>query len=242
MKSLLTTTALTLFVGTAAFAQSTSVDAEAGTDLSAQAGDQAITAEGGAAADAEADTDLMDDAGNALAETGDAIEDGAEATGNAIAEAGDEIQDGANELFANLNANVSSPKIQAGEYVSAKTEMMTLADLEGTVVYDINDEEVGEISEIMLSSTGVADKAVIDVGGFIGIGEKSVAVPFSEIALMVPADQLDAEAGTDTELGMDAEADAANADVDAAAEMNARVVAYVDSTQEELEALPEVEE
>ncbi|MFQ1699295.1 PRC-barrel domain-containing protein [Loktanella agnita] len=242
MKSLLTTTALTVFVGTAAFAQSVSTDtnAEAGTDLSAQVGNQAITAEGNATAqvDAEAETDLMDHANNAVTETGNALEDGAEATGNALAEAGEEVEQGveatgnaiaeagaeveagAENLFAGASSQITSPKIESGAYVSAHTETMTLADLEGTVVYDINDEEIGEISEVMLSANGAVDKAVIDVGGFIGIGEKSVAVPFSQIALMTPAVEAEANAGV---------------------EANAEVVAYVDSTQEELEALPEVE-
>lgn len=227
MKRFMTTTALTLLIGTSAFAQSLSTDADveadaAGTNLTAQAGAEANTNVVDETNDALAQTgDAIEDGaeatGNALAQTGEEIEDGVEATGNAMAEAGAEIEAGASEMFAGATAEVTSPKIQAGELVKANTALMTSADLEGTVVYDQNDEEIGEISGIVLTSSGQADKAVIDVGGFIGIGEKTVAVPFSQIALM-------------------------QSDVEADAEAEAEIFVYVNSTEDELEALPEYED
>lgn len=51
----------------------------------------------------------------------------------------------------------------------------------GLDVYGANNEKIGDISEILLDSSGNAKAAVISVGGFLGIGAKDVAVPFNAI-------------------------------------------------------------
>jgi predicted outer membrane protein len=61
----------------------------------------------------------------------------------------------------------------------------------GTTIYGANDESVGEVSELILSgsgSTGTVDAVVIDVGGFLGIGEKPVAIDFKDLQIMADAD------------------------------------------------------
>lgn len=58
-------------------------------------------------------------------------------------------------------------------------------NLIGTTVYGANDENVGEIGDVILSSDGNAVEAVtIDVGGFLGIGEKTVAVSMENLSFM----------------------------------------------------------
>ena len=183
MKRMMTTTALTLLVGTAAFAES-NLNTSTDTALTAQANDSAVSTELEMNAQADADTTLLDDAGNAMAEAGENIEAGAEATGNAIADAGETLEAEADAFIAETNETVTSPMIENGELVSAQADIMVAADLEGAVVYDETDAEIGEVSEIILSADGKAEKAVIDVGGFLGLGEKSVAVPFKDLALM----------------------------------------------------------
>lgn len=59
---------------------------------------------------------------------------------------------------------------------------LTPAILEGALVYDIDDNKVGKIDHIH-ASTGVVS-AVIDVGGFLGIGAKPVAVNLNELDCM----------------------------------------------------------
>lgn len=46
----------------------------------------------------------------------------------------------------------------------------------GTRVYDINDEWVGEVSEVIPATGTEARQIVIDIGGFLGFGETPVAV------------------------------------------------------------------
>ncbi|HEX2117522.1 MAG TPA: PRC-barrel domain-containing protein, partial [Alphaproteobacteria bacterium] len=49
-----------------------------------------------------------------------------------------------------------------------------------TVVNNAN-ETVGEINDLLVDENGMVQAAVIGVGGFLGIGEKDVAVPFKEL-------------------------------------------------------------
>jgi sporulation protein YlmC with PRC-barrel domain len=53
--------------------------------------------------------------------------------------------------------------------------------LEGVDVYGADNQKIGSISDIVLDSTGQAKVAVIGVGGFLGVGQKDVGVPFSSL-------------------------------------------------------------
>lgn len=48
-------------------------------------------------------------------------------------------------------------------------------------VYDPSDAKIGEISDVLLNKEGKVDAFIIAVGGFLGVGEKDVAVPFGSI-------------------------------------------------------------
>lgn len=53
--------------------------------------------------------------------------------------------------------------------------------LKGLDVYNNGNQKIGDIEEIMIDSSGNAEAAVIGVGGFLGMGEHSVAVPFKDL-------------------------------------------------------------
>jgi len=61
-------------------------------------------------------------------------------------------------------------------------------ELIGTTVYGANDATVGEVGDIIMSQDGKADAIIIDVGGFLGIGEKEVAVGMDKLAFMTDKD------------------------------------------------------
>jgi sporulation protein YlmC with PRC-barrel domain len=48
-------------------------------------------------------------------------------------------------------------------------------------VYNTQNEKIGDIKELMLKKDGNIDSVVIGVGGFLGMGERDVAVKFGEI-------------------------------------------------------------
>ncbi|HTV69463.1 MAG TPA: PRC-barrel domain-containing protein [Rhizobiaceae bacterium] len=61
-------------------------------------------------------------------------------------------------------------------------------ELVGTTVYGANDENIGEIGDVVLSTDGKIDAIVLDVGGFLGVGEKEVAVGMDNLAFMTDKD------------------------------------------------------
>lgn len=71
------------------------------------------------------------------------------------------------------------------ELVTART--MSVDDLQGAYVYGVNEENLGEISELIVEE-GNLTKAVIDVGGFLGMGEKPVAVEFDKLQILKNAE------------------------------------------------------
>lgn len=70
----------------------------------------------------------------------------------------------------------------AGTFATAQsTDEWRSSRLVGMAVYNEANERVGDISELILNANGQIEHAVIGVGGFLGIGEKLVAVSFSDL-------------------------------------------------------------
>lgn len=51
----------------------------------------------------------------------------------------------------------------------------------GNAVYNEKDEKIGDINDVVLASDGKAAYFIVGAGGFLGLGERSVAIPFDEI-------------------------------------------------------------
>lgn len=51
----------------------------------------------------------------------------------------------------------------------------------GLPVYNSNNEKIGGIVQLMVNKSGQIDDVIIGVGGFLGLGERDVAVKFSEL-------------------------------------------------------------
>lgn len=51
----------------------------------------------------------------------------------------------------------------------------------GLNVYGSDNQKIGDISEVLMDGQGHAKAVVIGVGGFLGIGQKNVAVPWSSL-------------------------------------------------------------
>jgi sporulation protein YlmC with PRC-barrel domain len=50
-------------------------------------------------------------------------------------------------------------------------------------VYDPSDKKIGDIADVLLDTQGRVVALIISVGGFLGMGEKDVAVPFNAVQL-----------------------------------------------------------
>jgi len=53
----------------------------------------------------------------------------------------------------------------------------------GANVYGPDNAKIGDVSEVLLDSSGSTHGIVIGVGGFLGVGQKDVAVPFSALTV-----------------------------------------------------------
>jgi sporulation protein YlmC with PRC-barrel domain len=69
--------------------------------------------------------------------------------------------------------------VESAERVDAKS--ITAEEIIGLSVYGANRTSVGEIGDIVVKDDGATDAVVIDVGGFLGLGEKPVAVSFDSV-------------------------------------------------------------
>ncbi len=60
---------------------------------------------------------------------------------------------------------------------------VTAEGLIGMDVVDTTGESVGPVTDLLLGDNNQVDHAIIDVGGFLGFGAKSVAIPLDELMI-----------------------------------------------------------
>lgn len=65
------------------------------------------------------------------------------------------------------------------KHVRLSSSELVPSVLEGATIYGPGDEEIGSVSHV--HGTGAASQVVIDVGGFLGIGAKPIALPVSNV-------------------------------------------------------------
>lgn len=53
----------------------------------------------------------------------------------------------------------------------------------GSEVYTSQDTNIGEVSQVLIGEDGQAQAVVVEVGGFLGFGEKPVAVAYSDLMM-----------------------------------------------------------
>lgn len=77
-------------------------------------------------------------------------------------------------------ASISTLPASAADNMQTTEEFRT-SKLVGAKVYNNTDANIGSIEDIILKADGSMDEVVLSVGGFLGIGDKYVAVPFSDL-------------------------------------------------------------
>ncbi|KQR77490.1 PRC-barrel domain-containing protein [Rhizobium sp. Leaf341] len=72
----------------------------------------------------------------------------------------------------------------SGDYITEQgADQIAASTYLGQSVYNSSDESIGEINDVIFSKDGSVEAAVIGVGGFLGIGEKNVAVPLDKVTV-----------------------------------------------------------
>lgn len=75
-------------------------------------------------------------------------------------------------------------EMQAEDEVSANTYI-------GQSLYNLQDESIGNINDLIFTDEGGVNAAIVGVGGFLGIGQKEVAVNFELIEIQQQPDSAD---------------------------------------------------
>jgi hypothetical protein len=69
-------------------------------------------------------------------------------------------------------------------YDRAEAHELTTADVENATIYGRDDETIGSVSTLKVGPDGKITDAVIDVGGFLGMGAHPVLLPFSQLTVL----------------------------------------------------------
>ena len=80
------------------------------------------------------------------------------------------------------------PDLEREGFMTAEYDKLTAEELEDAPVYDANDENIGSLEELILSQDGKIEQAIVDVGGFLGMGEHRIGLAFDEMQVMTNAD------------------------------------------------------
>lgn len=207
LKMLCTTSVIAVLasVPAASYAQSadTETDAatteqtqgETATDSGSESGGATLTTEDEAGATAESTDDAGGDAAPVEAEemdSGDtaadtkATDDGAAATEEAPADEGAAATEEAPAEEATGDAGAAAADVEGqpveGQIVMQSEDTVLAETLIGARVYS-GEETIGDINDLIVKLDGTVEGVVIGVGGFLGIGQKDVALKFDRISV-----------------------------------------------------------
>jgi sporulation protein YlmC with PRC-barrel domain len=106
--------------------------------------------------------------------------------------AGAAAQTTAPQQPAPMSRPAMEPKIPiAGQIVTQDANTVLATDLIGESVYGLDKVKIGKISDLIFSKDGKSvEGIVIGVGGFLGIGEKSVALKMDRLQMSRDQDGL----------------------------------------------------
>lgn len=80
-------------------------------------------------------------------------------------------------------SSATTPTASAGDVVTEQQDGQTLSsDLIGMKVVGSNQESIGKVSALIIENDQVVG-AVLDVGGFLGLGAKKVGVPWNALSV-----------------------------------------------------------
>lgn len=74
-------------------------------------------------------------------------------------------------------------KTTGTQWYSRQADDMRVSKLIGTKVVNAANETVGDVNEIVLTQDGKVAAVILGVGGFLGMGEREVAISFSSIKM-----------------------------------------------------------
>ena len=78
----------------------------------------------------------------------------------------------------------------SGLMTNVPSSSLTVTDWYKQDVYDPSNAKIGEIMDVLVGKDGQVQAAIVGVGGFLGAGEKDVAVSFNSIKKTMKDDKV----------------------------------------------------
>ena len=85
-------------------------------------------------------------------------------------------------------AEEKTTSIDRSAMTQVTTEDLTADNLIGRTVYSSTDENIGEVGDVLLTADNKVEGFILDVGGFLGMGEKQVAISPEKLDIRADAD------------------------------------------------------
>jgi sporulation protein YlmC with PRC-barrel domain len=79
---------------------------------------------------------------------------------------------------------ITAPLARAADTTGAvqiKSSEMRASKIIGSSVYDTNNQKLGTVQDLIVAKGGQIEEVVVDVGSFLGMGGKDVAVKISDV-------------------------------------------------------------
>jgi hypothetical protein len=87
----------------------------------------------------------------------------------------------ASTAMAQTPTTATKPEVSSASVTQGYKGQWRVYKMIGLDVYNQNNEKLGDISEILTDPTGKIRTAILGVGGFLGVGERMVAVNFDQL-------------------------------------------------------------
>lgn len=114
----------------------------------------------------------------------------ANATGQMAAEdqTAEKVENGTSAVETAEQKTEQTMGIDRSAMTPVMTDELSADNLIGRTVFSANDENIGEVGDVLLTSDNKVEGFVLDVGGFLGMGEKPVAISPENLEIMANAD------------------------------------------------------
>ncbi len=92
---------------------------------------------------------------------------------------------GSSGASTTMSSTSSSSAAASGQLMTQmQPDMMRGSKLMGTDIYGSDNQKIGDLDDVILDRQGKIQAIVVGVGGFLGIGEKNVAIPYDQVHWM----------------------------------------------------------
>lgn len=95
----------------------------------------------------------------------------------------------ANNAAGANRTTFTAPTMEREGFYTVDVKEVTTEMLMEQSVYDVNDNDVGDVTDMIIDDKGAITNVIIDFGGFLGMGESQASLGYEELTIMTNDDQ-----------------------------------------------------